>query len=69
MQCTLTLLEVRDKTVHWHCNATNLDTGQQITEGSAVRVYAEIMDDGNLRSRQIPDEIRSALSQFKGNNK
>ena len=68
VQCTLTLIEVREKTVHWHCNATNLDTGQQITEGNAIRVYAEIMDDGNLRSQQIPDDIRNALSQFKDNN-
>jgi hypothetical protein len=26
------------------------------------------MDDGNLRSRHIPDDIREALSQFKENN-
>ena len=68
VQCTLTLIEVREKTVHWHCNATNLDTGQQITEGNAIRVYAEIMDDGNLRSQQIPDDIPNPLSQFKDNN-
>ena len=67
VQCTLTLLEVRDKTVHWHCNAVNLNTGQQITEGRATRVFAEIMDDGNLRSRHIPDDIRAALSQFRDN--
>ena len=68
VQCTLTLLEVRDKTVHWHCNATNLNTGQQITEGKATRVFAQIMDDGNLRSRAIPDEIRGVLQQFKENS-
>ena len=68
VRCTLTLLEVRDKTVLWHCDATNLETGQQITEGTATRVYAEILDDGNLSSRRIPDDIRTALSQFKANN-
>jgi len=67
VQCTLTLLEVRDKTVQWHCNAVNRETGQQITEGKATRVYAEIMKDGNLRSRHIPDTIRNALSQFREN--
>ena len=65
VQCTLTLLEVREKTVHWHCNAMNLNSGQQITEGRATRVFAEIMEDGNLRSRVIPDEIRGVLQQFK----
>ena len=65
VQCTLTLLEVREKTVHWHCNAINVSTGQQITEGRATRVFAEIMADGNLRSRVIPDEIRGVLQQFK----
>ena len=49
VQCTLTLIEIRDKTVHWRCNAVNLKTGQPITEGRATRVYAEIMDDGNLK--------------------
>ena len=33
VECTLTLIEVRDKTVLWHCNAINQKTGQQITEG------------------------------------
>jgi YbgC/YbaW family acyl-CoA thioester hydrolase len=65
VECTLTLLEVRDKTVLWHCNAINLENGQQITEGKATRVYAQIMGDGNLRSQRIPDDIREALSQFK----
>lgn len=68
VQCTLTLLEVREKTVHWHCNAINVSTGQQITEGRATRVFAEIMADGNLRSRVIPDEIRGVLQQFKDNS-
>jgi hypothetical protein len=51
--------------LHWQCNAKNLDTGQDICEGKATRVYAEIEDDGNLRSRHIPDDIRELLSQFK----
>ncbi len=68
VQCTLTLEEIRSKTVHWHCNAVNQKTGQQVTEGKATRIYAVIMDDGNLRSQSIPDDIREALSQFKANN-
>ena len=65
VQCTLCLEEIRDKTLHWKCLATNLNSGQTITEGNAIRVYAKIMDDGNLRSRQIPDDIRQALSKFR----
>ena len=65
VRCTLTLLEIRDKTLRWACEATNLSTGQKVTEGTATRVFAEIMEDGNLRSRHIPDEIRTTLSQFK----
>ena len=67
VRCTLTLLEIRDKTLHWACEAVNLDTGQKVTEGTATRVFAEILEDGNLRSRHIPDEIRQTLSQFKEN--
>ena len=64
VKCTLTLLEIRNKTIHWHYDALNLRNGQQVTEGTATRVYAEILEDGNLRSRRIPDEVRKSLSQF-----
>lgn len=67
VRCTLTLLEIREKTIHWHCAAQNLRTGQQITEGTATRVFAQILDDGNLKSMRIPDRIRESLSQFKAN--
>lgn len=65
VRCRLTLLDVRDKTVHWQCDALNIDTGQTICEGTATRVFAEILEDGSLRSRQIPDEIRESLAQFR----
>lgn len=65
VECTLTLLDVREKTLHWHCNAVNLRSGQQVTEGRATRVFAKILEDGNLASRPIPEEIRVSLSQFK----
>jgi YbgC/YbaW family acyl-CoA thioester hydrolase len=69
VECTLTLLEIREKTVHWHCNAVNMRTGQQVTEGKATRVFARILEDGNLESHTIPEEIRQSLSQFKANSK
>lgn len=65
VQCKLTLLEVRDKTIKWNCEALNLDSGKAICEGRATRVFAEIMEDGDLRSRHIPDEIRDVLEQFR----
>lgn len=67
VRCRLTLLEIRDKTVRWQCDALNLDTDQTICEGTATRVFAEILEDGNLRSRHIPDDIRELLTQFKEN--
>ena len=37
VRCTLTLLEIREKTVHWHCDALNLRNGQQITGAHQAR--------------------------------
>ena len=34
VQCKLTLIEVRDKTVHWQCDAVNLDSDQEICNGT-----------------------------------
>jgi len=65
VQCGLTLLEIRDRTVRWKCVASNLDTGQPVCEGWATRVFAGIGEDGTLRSRQIPDELRELLEQFR----
>ena len=65
VECKLTLIEIRNKTLHWQCDARNLETDQVICEGTATRVYAEILEDGNLRSRRIPDDIRKLLEQFK----
>ncbi|MCH9693643.1 MAG: hypothetical protein K0U72_03960 [Gammaproteobacteria bacterium] len=67
VQCKLTLLEIREKTLRWQCDALNLDTGVPICEGTATRVFAEIKDDGNLQSKRIPDDIRIVLEQFKAN--
>ena len=64
VRCTLTLLEIREKTLHWQCEAINLRTDQLIWEGRATRVFAQIADDGNLSSKAIPDDIREALDPF-----
>ncbi len=65
VRCEIALEEIRERTLHWNCNALNLRTGDTICEGQATRVYAEILEDGNLRSRRVPDSIRDALMQFR----
>ncbi len=67
VKCTLTLLEIREKTLRWQCEARNLSTGTPICEGKATRVFARIEEDGNLRSKRIPDDIRNTLDQFRDN--
>ena len=64
VSCTISLKEMRERTLHWNCKAVNLRTGDQVTEGRAVRVYAQIQEDGNLKSIPIPDDIRSALDNM-----
>lgn len=63
VRCSIALQEMRERTVHWHCTALNLTTGAQVTEGRAVRIFARIQEDGNLRSQPIPDAIRQALKR------
>jgi len=65
IECKLTLLEIREKTLRWQCDATNLESGRAICEGTATRVFAEIEGDGNLRSKKIPEDIRQVLEQFR----
>ena len=62
VRCSIALQELRERTIHWRCTALNLTTGAQVTEGRAVRVFAQIQEDGNLQSQPIPAEIRQALN-------
>lgn len=64
VRCSIALSKMGRSTLHWHCKATNLRTGDLVTEGQATRIYAQIQEDGNLKSVPIPDEIRDALKQF-----
>ena len=65
VRCEIELDKIREKTLHWNCSALNLTRGDTICRGTATRVYAEILADGGLRSRRVPDEIREALMQFR----
>lgn len=62
--CTISLKELRDKTIHWNCKAQNTQTMEPITEGLAIRVFARINDDGTLTSSSIPGEMRDALTEM-----
>ena len=59
---TMTLARIGNSTLHWRCEAVNAGTGATITDGTAIRVYANLMDDGSLKSTRIPDAMRQILS-------
>jgi len=60
---TIELKEVTNSTLRWHCEAEIAHTGALITTGLATRIYAGIQADGNLKSKRIPDDIRTLLEQ------
>ena len=62
IKSTITLDRIGNSTLHWNCKAINADTRATVTEGRAVRIYAKILEDGNLKSQKIPDEMREMLS-------
>ncbi len=68
VHCTIRLSKIGGKTLHWDYTATNLRTGDRVAEGSGTRIFAQIQDDGNLSSKEIPDDIRNALSAFDASN-
>lgn len=61
VKSTITLDRIGNSTLYWNCKAINAESGAAITEGRAIRVYAHIKDDGNLKSVRIPDEMREVL--------
>ena len=60
----VSLEKLGERTLHWNCIATNVETGDLICEGRAVRVYARIKEDGNLESHPIPDFMRTVLNEI-----
>ncbi len=57
------LKKMTKSTLHWDCKAVQAGSGETICEGRAIRIHAQIQDDGNIVSRPIPDDIRKALSE------
>ena len=62
VRTTMKLVKLGGSTVHWDCKAVHSGDGAVITEGRAIRIYAQIQEDGNLKAIEIPDNIREALT-------
>lgn len=63
VRTTIQLHKMGESTIHWDCKAEQVTSGETITEGRAIRIYARIKDDGNLEACHIPDNIRNSLLQ------
>ena len=63
VRTTMQLNKMGKSTVHWDCKAVQATSGDVLTEGRAIRIYARIQEDGNLAAEPIPDYIRNALLQ------
>ena len=53
--------EITNSTLTWECTARRADSDMLVTRGTATRVYAEILEDGQLKAKRIPDAIRELL--------
>lgn len=63
VRATMALAKLGGASVHWDCRAEHVNGGAVITEGKAIRIYAETQADGSLKAREIPEDIRTALSK------
>ncbi len=61
VETSIQLKKVTRSTLSWECTAIRLANRQLVTHGTAIRIYAQIQDDGNLESAAIPDELRAIL--------
>ena len=66
VRTTIKLVKLGGSTLHWDCKAVHSSDGAVITEGRAIRIYAQIQEDGNLKAIDIPDYIRAALTEEGG---
>ena len=63
VRTTIQLNKIGQSTLHWDCKAVQAASGAVVTEGRAIRIYARIQEDGNLKALPIPDYIRQALTE------
>ncbi len=57
------LSKMTRSTLYWDCKAVHSSSGGLITMGRAIRIHAQIQEDGNIKSVPIPEDIRDALSR------
>ena len=65
-QAVTTVIEIKElgnSSVTWSCLARRKMDGVTITEGTATRVYAEILADGSLKAQPIPPALRAVFEQ------
>ncbi len=63
VRTVIQLAKMTRSTLHWDCRAEHSTSGELITMGRAIRIHAQIQEDGNIRSIPIPENIRNALSK------
>lgn len=63
VRTTIQLAKIGNSTLHWDCKAVQVGNGEVVTEGRAIRIHAQIQEDGNLKAIAIPDDIRAALTK------
>ncbi len=63
VRTTIKLVKIGGSTLHWDCRAVQAHDGAVITEGRAIRIHAQIQEDGNLKALPIPEDIRRALAE------
>jgi YbgC/YbaW family acyl-CoA thioester hydrolase len=63
VRTTIQLAKIGNSTLHWDCKAVQVGSGDVVTEGRAIRIHAQIQEDGNLKAIPIPDDIRAALTK------
>lgn len=63
VRTTIQLSKIGTSSLHWDCKAVQASSGEAITEGRAIRIHAQIQDDGNLKAMPIPDHIRKVLTE------
>lgn len=61
---TIRLAKIGNSTLHWHCKAVQARDNSPITEGTAIRIYAEIQQDGSLKAKPISQEMRDMLMDW-----
>jgi len=63
VRTTIQLAKIGNSTLHWDCKAVQVGSGEVVTEGRAIRIHAQIQEDGNLKAIPIPEDIRAALTK------